>query len=342
MKGLVKTTRGFGNLEIRDLDDPRAAPDHVVIEVEAAGICGSDVRHYQDGAGLRVPVVLGHEFSGTIVEVGRNVSSWEVGDRVTSETSAHTCGTCHYCLSGDYHLCPERRGLGSGVDGAFAKFVAVPTRLLHRIPDVIPFDEGAVIQPLADIVNAATRTTQILPGDAVAVLGPGPMGLLTTQVAKASGAGLVIQTGHRGVRLDIARKIGADVTIAVDEEDPVEKVRGLTNGLGADVVFEASGSPLAAVQAFDMVRRGGQITFIAAPTKPLEVDLRKILGKALVVKGSIMSKWVDYERAARLMSDGAVRVKPLITHKLPITEWKRAFDSILSEKTACKVLFTPV
>lgn len=186
------------------------------------------------------------------------------------------------------------------------------------------------------------RTTKVLPGDVMAVLGPGPMGLLTTQVAKAGGAGLVVQTGHRGVRLDIAGKIGADVTVAVDEEDPVEKVRGLTDGLGTDAVFEASGSPSAAVQAFDMVRRGGQITFVAAPTRPLEVDLRKILGKALVVRGSIMSKWVDYERAIKLMSDGAVRVKPLITHKLPITDWKRAFDAILREKMACKVLFTPV
>ncbi len=342
MKALVKFAPGFGNLETRDVEDPLVAAAHVLIEVKAAGICGSDVKHYEDGSRLKTPVILGHEFSGEIAEVGKGVEGWRVGERVTSETSAYTCGNCYYCNSGDYHLCPERKGLGSGVDGAFARYVAVPKRLLHKIPDDLSYDEAAMVQPCADIVNAVTRKAEVLPGDTVVVLGPGPMGLLTTQVARALGAGRVIQTGHRGVRLDIASEVGADITIPVEEEDPVEKIMELTEGMGADVVFEASGASEAAVQAFDMARRRGQITFIASPGQPVEIDLRKILGRGLVVRGSIMSKWIDYERAIGLISSGAVRVDPIITHKLPLTEWKKAFDSIMTEKTAGKVLLTPV
>jgi L-iditol 2-dehydrogenase len=342
MKALVKISQGYGDLEVRDVEDPELNEDQVLIEVKSAGICGSDVSYYKGSSRINTPVILGHESSGIIVKIGENVEGWGIGEKVTSETSAHVCGRCYYCRTGDYHLCVERKGLGSGVNGVFARYVAVPTRLLHKIPDRIPFDEAAMVQPCADIVNAVTRKTHVYPGDTVIVLGPGPMGLLTTQVAKASGAGKVIQTGHRGVRLDIAKEVGADETIVIGEEDPVESVMAMTDGLGADIVFEASGSVSAAVQAFDLVRKGGQITFIASPNQPVELELSKIMGKSLVVRGSIMSKWVDYERAIKLISGGEVRVKPIITHRFPITEWERAFDTIINEKTAGKVMFTPV
>ena len=340
MKALFKPDNSSGKLEIREVDDPEPTDDQVLVEVRAAGICGSDVKHLLRVRGT--PVILGHEFSGEIVEVAGGVEGWRVGDRVVSETSGHVCGRCHFCGTGDYHLCPERRGLGSGMDGAFARYIAVPQRLLHGIPDGLSYDEAALVQPCADIVNAVTRKADVYPGDIVVVLGPGPMGLLTTQVAKARGAATVVQTGHRGVRLGIAADIGADVTVPVEEEDPVEKVMELTGGVGADVVFEASGSASAVLQAFEMVRRRGQVTLIASPPKPVEFDFRRILGKALTVRGSIMSKRVDYERAMSMISSGAVRVGPMITHKFPITEWRKAFDAIMVEKSAGKVLFTPV
>jgi L-iditol 2-dehydrogenase len=224
----------------------------------------------------------------------------------------------------------------------FTKYVAVPTRLLHRIPNGLSYDEAAVVQPCADIVNAVTRKAEILAGDTVAVLGPGPMGLLTTQVAKAQGAGKVIQTGHRGLRLKIAEEVGADVVIPVEDEDPVKRINELTDGLGVDVVFVVVSAASATTQAFDLVRRQGQVTFIAVPSKPMKFNFNKLFRKELVVRGSIMSKWIDYERAIKLISTGKVRVKPLITHKLPITEWKQAFDAILEKKEAGKIIFTPV
>ncbi len=340
MKALVKPAKVSGVLEVREVDDPVVTEDRVLVEVKVAGICGSDVKHLH-----RVrdePVILGHEFSGEVVEVGGLVDSWRPGDRIVSETSGHICGRCRFCMTGDYHLCRERRGLGSGLDGAFTKYIALPPRLLHGIPDGLSYDEAALVQPCADIVNAVTRKAEVYPGDTVVVLGPGPMGLLTAQVARARGALTVIQTGHRGVRLNIAGEIGANVTIPVEEVDPVERVMELTGGVGADVVFEASGAESAALQAFEMVRREGQVVLIASPPGPVGLSLRSILGKGLTVRGSIMSKWIDYERAIVLISSGVVRVVPIITHKFPITDWRRAFDVITVEKTAGKVLLTPV
>ncbi len=245
MKALVKPAGVSGVLEVREVDDPVLTEDQVLVEVKAAGICGSDVKHLQ-----RVrdePVILGHEFSGEVVEVGEVVDGWRAGDRKVSETSGHICERCRFCITGDYHLCRERKGLGSGMDGAFTKYIALPPRLLHGIPDGISYDEAALIQPCADIVNAVTRKAEIYPGDTVVLLGPGPMGLLTAQVARARRASTVIQTGHRGVRLRIAEEIGANVTIPVEEVDPAERVMELTGGVGADVVFEASGAESAAL-----------------------------------------------------------------------------------------------
>ncbi len=341
MKALVKYAPGFGNIEMRDVDEPVVGPEEVLIEVKAAGICGSDVKHYEGVTNISTPVILGHEFSGVIVEVGPEVKNLVEGERVVSETSYSTCGVCAHCLSGDYHLCAHREGLGSRHDGVFAELVAVPGRIVHKISGDMSYEEAALVQPCADICNAVIRKADITPGDHVAVLGPGPMGLLTTQVAKASGAGAITQTGRRGFRLSIASEVGADNVIAFDEEDVVQKVLDYTGGVGADVVFEASGSPDALAQALDIAKRKGQVILIASPRDPVKVDFRKILGKPLTLKGSIMSKWIDYKTAIRLMSSGAVRADPIVTHRLPLEECEKAFDLIRVEKKAGKVLFIP-
>jgi len=341
MKALVKYAPGYGKLEVREVKEPEITKNQVLVEIKAAGICGSDVQHYEGRTKIKTPVILGHEFSGEIVKVGKKVKDWQVGDRIASETSAHICGICYYCKYGNYNLCSERKAFGSGVDGAFTKYIAVPARLLHRIPNEMSYDEAALVQPCADVVHAVTRNSEIFVGDTVVVLGPGPMGLLTTQVVKAQGAGRVIQTGHRGVRLNIAEKIGADITIPVEEEDPIKIINDLTDDRGADVVYEASGAASAAVQALDMVRKQGQIIIIGVHLKPIELNLRTIEFKELVLRGSAMSNWIDYQRAINLISSKAVHVKPIITHKFPITEWAQAFK-LISKKMVGKVIFTPV
>jgi L-iditol 2-dehydrogenase len=343
MKALMKMAAGIGNLEVKDVEKPRAISDTVLVEVKSVGICGSDLQYYEWRTEIKTPVVLGHEFAGEIVELGEGVKGWKIGDRVVSETSAVICGTCLYCRSGNYNLCKERKGFGSGVNGAFAKYLAVPTRLLHRLPDNLSYDEGAVVQPCADIVHAVTINAQILPGDTVVVLGSGPMGLLTTQVAKARGAGKIIVTGL-GIdagRLRIAKEVGADLTINVEVEDLIERIKQLTNGVGADVVFEVTGSGPAMMQALDTVRRQGQIIVIGVNIKPVALNMFKILENEITIQGSSMSNWKDYERAIDLISRGVIKIHPLITHKFPITEYNQAFK-LLVEKKAGKILFTPI
>jgi L-iditol 2-dehydrogenase len=343
VKALVKFAPGYGNLEIREIEDPKIGPDEVLVEVKSAGICGSDLQYYEWRTEIKTPIVLGHEFAGPITEVGERVRGWRVGDRIASETSARICGECYYCRHGDYNLCKRRKGFGSGVDGAFTQYVAVPARLLHRIPSNLTYDEAAVVQPCSDIVHAVSVNAEILPGDTVVVLGSGPMGLLTMQVARARGAGRVIVTGLSidESRLNIAKQIGADVTINIQDEDPIKKISGLTDGMGADVVFEVTGSGPAMTQALDMVRRKGQIVVIGVNMKPVSLDSFKILENEITIRGSSMSNWDDYERAIGLISRGQVKIKPLITHKFPITAWDQAFK-LLVEKKAGKVLFTPV
>ena len=343
MKALVKFASGYGNLEVRDVEEPKIGPEQVLVEVKAAGICGSDLHYYEGSGDIKTPIILGHEFSGDIVQVGAKVTGWAAGDRIASETSYHICGRCYFCKYGNYPLCSERKGFGSGVDGVFTKHVAVPARLLHRLPDNLSYSEGAVVQPAADIVHAVTRNARVLAGDTVVVMGPGPMGLLTAQVARAQGAGRVIVTGLTAdeKRLEIAQRVGADLTINVQKEDPIKTVMDLTNGMGADVIFEITGAPAAPPQALDMIRKKGQIVIVGVHSRLVQLDMLKFLEKEAVMRASIMSNWIDYERAIGLMVIGKIRAKELITHEFPISDWKQAF-SLALDKTACKVILTPI
>lgn len=342
MKALVKYALGHGNVKIEDMEEPKIASDQVLIEVKAAGICGTDLHIYEGTFPTNPPVIIGHEFSGEIVKVGGNVKCWRVGDRVVSETHAYTCRVCYYCKSGMYNLCLYRKGLGYIVNGAFTEYVAAASACLHKIPDNISYDEAAIIEPLADTVHAVVSNTQIQPSDTVVVLGPGPIGILAAQVAETRGATQVIVTG-RGkykTRLRVAAEVYAYSIVDVEEEDPVKRVKELTGGLGADVVLEAAGSPDSMRQALEMVRKKGQITLIGVYSRPVELDLNNIVLKELILRGTYINRWIDWERAINLITTGKVRVKPLITHKFPLTDWEKAFK-VLREKEAIKVILLP-
>jgi 2-desacetyl-2-hydroxyethyl bacteriochlorophyllide A dehydrogenase len=314
-----------------------------MVEIKAAGICGTDLHHYEIGDQVAIPVVLGHEFSGDVIEIGKGVKGWKVGERVVSETHAHACYECYLCQTGKYHLCKERKGFGSSVDGAFTQFLAVPARLLHRIPDHLSYPEATIIQPAADMVNAVITNSSLKAGDTVVVLGPGPMGLLTVEVTRAAGAGRVIVVGLDAdrERMDIAAKIGADITINSSREDPVERVKALTDARGADVVFEVTGAKTALLQGLQMLAQKGQMTIIGVHRQPVEIPIRALQRAEQSIRGSAMSTWIDYERAIQLAKSGRIQLKPLISDVLPLTEWQKGFDMALN-KQACKVIFTPV
>ena len=343
MKTLMKTARGPGALELKDNPKPEPNDNEALVRVAAAGICGTDVHIKHDQAFHTPPVVLGHEYSGTVVEVGSDASSIQVGDDVVSPATAY-CGQCHQCKTGHVNRCtdPNKRILGvSRANGAFAQYLTVPEYIIHKVPEGVPLEQAALAEPTACVVHALIEKTPICPGDVVVVQGPGTMGLLSLQVAKAMGAGKVIMTGMSSDRwrLDIAENTGADRTVDIQKEDPVEVVNQESDGLGADVVIEASGSCAACRQALEFVKVAGHVALLGVRGRPAEVDLDQMIVKELTMSGTwgtIPSSWVT---TLKLMASYRIDVAPLITHRLSLDEWEKGFE-LMEDQKAIKVLFT--
>lgn len=342
MKALVKTELGFGNLEIQDKEVPQPGKDQVKIEVKYAGVCGSDIHTYEGHYKVAAPVTLGHEFSGEVVEVGEGVTDFKPGDRVTSETTFYICGECEYCQSGDYNLCNHRKGLGTQQDGGFAKYLIARKDSLHHLPETVDYQSAAMTEPLACTYHAVAKT-EINEGDIVVVIGPGPIGLFTAQVAKSRGATVVI-TGltNDQVRLDKAKELNIDYAVNTQEQDIKEVVNGLTDGYGADVVFECSGAIPAAKQGLDLLRKKGQYSQVGIFAQPeVSFDMEKVIQKEIRVVGSRSQKPADWGPSLALMNDGSVNAKAMVTHEFDITQWDEAYEVIKSGE-AIKVLLTPV
>ncbi|MCP3027976.1 zinc-binding dehydrogenase [Halobacillus sp. A5] len=342
MKALVKTELGFGHLELQEREVPKVGPDQVKIEVKYAGICGSDIHTYEGHYKVAAPVTLGHEFSGKVVETGRGVTGFKAGDRVTSETTFYICGECEYCQSGDYNLCNYRKGLGTQQDGGFAKYLIARKESVHHLPNNVDDQSAAMTEPLACTYHAVAKTN-INGGDIVVVIGPGPIGLLTAQVAKSRGA-VVLITGltNDRVRLEKAEEIGIDYAVDIQKQDIKELVHRLTDGYGADVVFECSGAAPAAKQGFDLLRKKGQyaqVGIFAEPEVPFDVE--KIIQKEIRVVGSRSQKSSDWEPSLELMNNGSVNARALVTHEYDISQWEKAYTAIKSGE-AIKVLLKPL
>jgi L-iditol 2-dehydrogenase len=346
MKAVMKVARGVGNIELRDIPEPDPMPGHVKIRVHSAGICGTDLHIYKDEFRSVPPVVLGHEVSGEIVDVGDGVIGIERGTRVTTETYFSTCGVCRYCRAGNNNLCLNRRSIGSAVNGGFTQYVIVPAKNVHRLPENVDFRAGALTEPLACVVHGVLTNVggaTIAPGDTAVIAGPGAIGLLTLQVVKAAGArAVVLGTNADERRLELARKLGADHVVNVQTGDAKMLVADVTTeGLGADVVYECSGAGAAAQQLLELVRRRGKYVQIGLFGKPVAWDLDQVCFRELTVTGSNASTPPAWIRAVQLMADGAVDTSVLITDVYPVTEWEQAFTGFES-KAGIKTLLQPV
>lgn len=343
MIALVKTAAGAGNLEIRDLLVPEIRSGEVLIQVKAAGICGSDLHilNWDTQVPMNPPVAIGHEFSGVIAEKAEGIEDWQIGDRVTAEPTFSVCGTCLYCRMGFYNLCPERKVSGLWADGAFAQFVRVPARRLHRLPDRVSFEEGAMTEPLACCVHGVIELTCVSPGDLVVVSGPGAIGLMSMQVAKLAGA-TVILTGAAAdaERLEAGEKLGADRIVNLEEEDPQEVVWEVSGGIGADVGIECSGSQAAAGMGINIVRKRGKYTQIGLFGRPITLDFEKIAYKEVQVTGSFAQKWSAWKKALSFMNRQEVSLRPLISDVVPLSSWTAAFEK-MNRKRGIKLLLKP-
>jgi L-iditol 2-dehydrogenase len=345
MRAVVLYGKADQSVEIRDVPVPTIGPEECLVEVKFCGICGSEPHMYHGQLTLlaRPPVVLGHEWSGEIVEVGERVSGFAVGDRVTCETAAETCGVCALCRSGNYNVCPERRAFGFAVDGAFTNYVRAKAQRLHYIPDGVSYEAAAMTEPICVAYNAVAEKSHVRPGDLVVIIGPGPVGLFCLQVAKLSGAVAVIVTGtaRDGQRLELARQLGADLTIDVSRQDPLEVVRGMSDGLGPHLVVDCAGVPAAIRQSLQLVRRNGQVTKIGWALQPVNHPMDEIVAKVITYQGAFSHTWTTWETCLELMRQRRIQTEPLISEIWPITRWEEAFHK-LEALEAHKILLYPV
>ncbi|MGI9861447.1 zinc-binding dehydrogenase [Moorella naiadis] len=344
MQALVKYAPGAGNMEVRPIPEPVPGPGQVLLQVAYAGICGSDMHIYAGAIEFKkYPLVPGHEISGTIAATGPGVKDWRVGERVTTEHTFSTCGRCLYCRRGEYQECAARQSLGFDINGGFAEYVLAASDMLHRLPENLPLEAAALSEPLASAVHAVSKAG-ISWGDNVLVIGPGTIGQLAAQVAKAEGGRVfVIGTEADAERLQVAKSLGADYTFALGEkaeEGVKDTLLALTAGYGPDIVLECSGSRSGAALGLEIIRRQGTYIQVGLFGRPVELDYEQISYKELIVNGIFCHNWPDWEKALALMAAGRIGYRQLITTSLPLAEWQEGFQ-MMAEHKGLKILLAP-
>ena len=328
-----------GSVEIRDIERPTIGDSDVLIEVQNVGVCGSDLHQWTADHSWPVnyPVVLGHEFGGHIVELGKQVSGdneWHEGDRVVSETAAIISADDPMTRRGLYNLDPTRKGFGYGVDGAMTKYVRVPSRILHRVPDQLAFEQACLTEPCCVAYNAVVKNARIEPGDRVVVLGPGTIGILCAAMARLCGAEVAIvglpKDSHR---LDIAKQYGCEVIIGDASQWAFER-----DGLGCEGVIDAAGASATLEIAMNIVRPAGWVSKVGWGPQPLNFSLDPMVQKNVTLQGSFSHNWPIWERVIALLASGSLDVKPIIGGVWPITEWHEAFEKMHSGEVVKSVL----
>lgn len=325
-----------GSVEIREIDKPEIGEDDVLLEVSNVGVCGSDLHQWTADHSWPVnyPVVLGHEFGGHIVETGKNVMKWKEGDRVVSETAAVIDANNPMSRAGLYNLDPTRKGFGYGVNGAMTRFVKVPARCLHLVPDQIPLEEACLTEPCCVAYSAVIANTRITPGDRVIVLGPGTIGILCAAMARLCGAEVaIVGLEADRHRLAIAEQYGCE-SIVGDASDWARQ----RDGLGADCIIDAAGASITLKIAMQVVRPNGKITKVGWGPQPLGFSLDPLVQKNITLQGSFSHNWPMWERVIALLSSGQLNVKPIIGGVWPITEWNTAFDKMHKGEVVKSVL----
>jgi len=326
----------LNNMVIREIDVPEINDNDILVQLEYVGICGSDVHYYAHGKigdyVVNGDFILGHECAGKVAAVGSNVKHLKIGDRVALEPGS-TCGQCEFCKSGKYNLCPDVVFLATPpYDGCLMNYIAYPANMAFKLPDHVSSQEGALVEPLAVGLHAAAQG-QIKLGDTVVVLGAGCIGLMSLLSAKAYGATNVIVVDILDKRLDFARKLGASHVINAKNENVIEKIMELTDGVGADKVIETAGSAHTIRQTAYLVKRGGTIVLVGlAPQDIIDFDFMQIMWKEADIK-SVFRYRNLYPAAIGAIADGKIDVKAMITHEFPFEESKEAFDFVIRNQS---------
>ncbi|MCX7788905.1 MAG: alcohol dehydrogenase catalytic domain-containing protein [Spirochaetes bacterium] len=346
MKAIVKIN-DRPEFVLQEVEKPTPKPDEVLVKVLATGLCGTDVairnntfvgRHGR----VKTPIIPGHEFCGEVVEVGSQVRRFKGGERVVT-SAIRGCGNCYACKVGIYNRCRSWDHVGIDSPGTFAEYVAIAEEILFPVPDFIPTDEAAVLEPFTTAVRAF-RAHPIVPGSFVVIIGPGPFGLYIVQSARAAGAGtiVVLGKGTDGERLSLAKSLGADVTIDVDAQDPIDLIHRMTNGKGADRVIEATGNPQAVTVGIELLAPGGIFLMGGSGFGGQSVSFQpwNFVRDEKQIRGLQGFGWEDYLLLLDLYEKGKVKIKPLMSHILPLNRINEACE-LSEKKLALKIVLRP-
>jgi L-iditol 2-dehydrogenase len=320
-----------GDMRMGEVPQPEIGADHVLVKVHACGVCPSDVRYYAGTSARPMrppPYVPGHEWSGTVLAVGADVATLAPGDRVAANPRV-VCGHCYYCGRGMSNYCENLRRT---VRGGFAEYGVGPASNLYKVPDGVSFEEASFAEPLACCINGSSNTGYGF-GDTVVVVGAGPIGLIHVQLARAAGS-RVISVEPIAQRLEVAARLGAHATVDPTAEDAVARVKALTDGRGANAVVVAVGNKAAAAQALEMTATGAAVNLFAGfhPPQSIELDLNTIHYKQLRLTGSHDFTPHHFRAGLQMMADHTVDLEPLISHRLPLDETKRGFDTVIARE----------
>jgi L-iditol 2-dehydrogenase len=342
MTGLVNFAKKAYSVELRDVPVPEINEEEVLLAVKAVGICGSDLHQYEgtNSWPVNYPVVLGHEFAGVIAKMGSRARGFQEGDRVVSETAAVLPPDSALIRRGLYNLEPKRLGFGYGVNGAMAPFVSVPARCLHHLPASLTFEMAALTEPCCVAYNAVFVNSRPRSGDTVAVIGPGPIGLLCALMAKLAGVGhlLVIGIPADARRLEVARGIGADTILGSRGEDVLDWIKNFGDGYGIDLVIDAAGVSASLKLALDIVRPAGQITKVGWGPQPFNYSLDPLVQKAVTLQGSFSHNWPTWEKVISLLDSGKIDLDLILNRVAPLEEWRDSFEEMRSGRIVKGVL----
>ncbi len=343
MKALV--LNAYNEFSYTDMPDPVLSPGEVLVQVKACGICGSDVHGMDGSTGRRIPpLIMGHEASGVIVAVGSGVTGWNTGDRVTFDSTVYPLNDW-FTLQGRYNLSDNREVLGVSPGtyrrhGAFAEYVAIPQHILYRLPDDVSFEQAAMVEPVAVALHALSLSGMQV-GESCLVTGAGMIGLCLIQAASAAGAVPVLAMDINEQRLELAKELGADITLLPDSGDTEKRVAEATSGRGIDVVFEAVGIARTVNSSIELVRKGGRVILVGNLAKNIDFPLQSVVTREITVQGSCAIRG-EYDAALRLISKGKIKVDPLISAVAPLSEgadwFKRLYDK---EPGLNKVILVP-
>lgn len=321
--------------ELVDVPVPTLEPNEVLVKVKSVGVCGSDLHGYTGHTGRRIPpLIMGHEATGEVVSVGKAVTSWSLGSRVATQTVTF-CGRCPQCLSGQRSLCENRLIMGMSAPGAYAEYVKWPAASLSRLPDSLSYEHGALVEPLSIAVHAV-GLVHIRPYDSAMIVGAGPIGLLTLAVLRLTGVNMIAVSDTSDARLEIARSLGAQVTINPTRQNPREAVNQFTGGSGVDITFEAVGFSTTALQSLEVTRSKGTVIWIGNSQRMIEIDMQAIVTRELRVFGSYGMSAEEFERSIQMLADGRIPAETLINRRAVLSEGPELFDQLLASPETIK------